>query len=404
MISQGWSGEEPPLRPQPEAHDAAPRRVAIITGTRAEFGLLAPVMRAVDAHPELELAIIAAGVHLLPPALTFREVKEAFPERIADAIPMQTPGKRSRTDDAIALGTGITRFARSFERLRPHWVVVLGDRIEAFAAAAAAAVAGYAVAHIHGGDRAEGIADESMRHAISKLAHLHLAATETSAERLRRMGERTDDVHTVGSPAVDGLDRVEPAPDEAFQALGSPEIVLLFHPVGRHDEEEELSAAHVIQAARAASPRVLALMPNHDPGRTGVARALEAAAAEDQHLRVLEHLPRPQFVALLKRLAADPRGLILGNSSAGLIEAAVLGLPAVNVGPRQNGRERPPSVIHADRDHPDELARAIQHARTLDRCTLHHPYGDGRTAERIAALLARTDPQDPARLRKRCTY
>ncbi|TVQ62161.1 MAG: UDP-N-acetylglucosamine 2-epimerase (hydrolyzing) [Phycisphaerales bacterium] len=406
MISQGWSGEEPAIRPEHGSPASGPRRVAVVTGTRAEFGLLAPVMRAVEAEPRLELAIVASGTHLLPPALTFREVKEAFPDRIADAVPMQTPGRRTRADDVRAVGVGIARFGRSFERLRPDWVLVLGDRIEAFAAASAASIGGYAVAHVHGGDRAEGVADEAMRHAITKLSHLHLAATETSADRLRRMGERAEDVHTVGSPAADGLAGIEPASDAAYDELGRPEIVVLFHPIGRHDEEEELSASNVLEAACAASERVLALMPNHDAGRTGVARALEAAAAPgaSPRVRLLEHLPRGQFVALLKRLAGDPRGVLVGNSSSGLIEASVLGLAAVDIGPRQGGRERPGSVVHTPSDHPERIAGAIREARAMDRGRSRHPYGDGQAGARIAALLATADPRDPARLRKRCAY
>src|SRR5438105_3875872 len=122
--------------------------------------------------------------------------------------PRQTAGRTSRADEVEGVGTGVARFGRAFQRLAPDWVVVLGDRIEPFAAAAAASIGGYALAHIHGGDRAEGIADEAMRHAISKLAHLHLPATEQSRERLVRMGERPEHIHTVGSPAIDGLEAI----------------------------------------------------------------------------------------------------------------------------------------------------------------------------------------------------
>jgi UDP-hydrolysing UDP-N-acetyl-D-glucosamine 2-epimerase len=406
MIGPGWDGDEPMLRPETRAREpGAPRRVAVVTGTRAEFGLLAPVMHAIDEHPQLELLVIVAGAHLLPPALTFREVKAAFGDRVADAVPMQRPGRRSRSADVAATGAGVARFGRSFDQLEPDWVLVLGDRIEAFAAATAASIGGRAVAHVHGGDRAEGVADEAMRHAITKLSHLHLAATPTSAERIRRMGERHDDVLVVGSPAADGLDRFDPTDDDAYQTLGRPEAVVLFHPVGRHDEEEESAATSVLEAALSANERVLALMPNHDPGRTGIARALEAAAGrEPGRLNVLEHLPRGRFAGLLKRLAHDARGVLVGNSSSGLIEAAVLGLPAVDIGPRQGGRERPSSVVHTDSDRQDAVAEAIARARALDRGRFGHPYGDGRSGERIAHALAEQDPYEPARRRKRCAY
>ncbi|MFN9973571.1 MAG: UDP-N-acetylglucosamine 2-epimerase, partial [Phycisphaerae bacterium] len=179
------------------------KRIAVVTGSRAEFGLLRPVMTAIAAQPTLELAVIAAGSHLLLPANTVHEVKQAF--RVGAVVPMQQPGKHTRIDDAEALGRGIARFARTFYKMNVDCVVVLGDRIEAFAAASAAAIGGIRVAHIHGGDRAEGVADESMRHAITKLAHIHFPASAESAQRILGLGEHPSTVHLVGSPAIDGL-------------------------------------------------------------------------------------------------------------------------------------------------------------------------------------------------------
>jgi UDP-hydrolysing UDP-N-acetyl-D-glucosamine 2-epimerase len=389
MIGDAWSGE--PRRQPTRARGERPRRVLVVTGSRADFGLLSPVMRAIDAHPELELRVVAAGSHLLPPAQTFREVKAAFV--VADVVPMQAAGKRTRLDDAEAAGRGISRFARSFAHLEPDWVLVLGDRIEAFAAASAASIAGIGLAHVHGGDRAEGVADEAMRHAITKLAHLHLAATPASAERITRMGERPEHVHVVGSPAIDDLGAIEPLDDETFVELGSPTVCFLMHPIGRTLEHEEHAAAGALEALQA--ERVLAIAPNHDPGRTGIERAIKSAG-----VRCVEHLARPRFVALLKRLATTG-GLIVGNSSAALIEAAALRLPAVDIGSRQAGRERPPSVVHAD-EH--DVADAIVRARAIDRAALTHPYSDAGAGTRIAALLASVDPHDAGLIRKRNAY
>lgn len=398
MIGDGWDGD-PAARPGPEPRPASRRRIAVITGSRADFGLLQPVMRAVQTHPKLELAIIAAGAHLIQPANTYRDVKLFAAELqtpIADAVPMQTAGKTGRLEDAEALGAGVSRFARAFGRLRPDWVVVLGDRIEAFAAASAASVGGIALAHIHGGDRAEGVADEAMRHAITKLAHLHLAATAQSAERIKRMGERPEHIHTVGSPALDGLDAVPPLADEAFAGLGSPDTVFLMHPVGRTDEAEEHVAATALGAL--AGRRVIALEPNADPGRTGIARAIATSA-----VRSFSHIPRERFVGLLKRLAAS-RGVLVGNSSAALIEAAALGVRAVDIGPRQAGRERFANVVTAADESGPAVARALAAALALDPSPVGPGLGDGRAGPRIAALLAATDPHDERLLRKRCAY
>ncbi len=394
MIGDGWTDCKDELardrRPTPDA----PRRVAIVTGTRAEFGLLKPVMDAVRDRPEQELLVIAAGSHLIQPAETFREIKKRF--EVADSIPMQTVGKTGRWADVEALGRGVARFGRSFERLAPAWVVVLGDRIEALAAASAASVGGIAVCHIHGGDRAVGVADEAMRHAITKLAHLHLPASEQSAERIKRMGERPEHVRVIGSPAIDGLEHVDAMDDATFEELGSPELVLLTHPIGRTDEAEEHAASLTLEALGDA--RTLALHPNHDPGREGVMRALLGAGGK---VMLVKHLDRARFVALLKRVGASG-GAMLGNSSAGLIEAGALGCPALNIGARQNGREHGSNVVHAV-EGVDAIREGLEEARSLAG-PFTRPFGDGGAGPRAAAALSEIDPQRPGMIRKHCAY
>lgn len=378
------------------------RRVAVVTGSRADFGLLRPVMRAVRDHAELELLVIAAGSHLVPPAETFRDVRVEF--EIADSIPMQVVGRTTRADDAEAVGRGAARFARSFAGSQPDWVMVLGDRIEVLAAASAASVGGWPIAHIHGGDRAEGIADEAIRHAVTKLAHLHLAATPGSAERIVRMGERADYVHVVGSPAVDDLADIAPMSDAAFADLGRPQVVVLLHPLGRSSEQEEHVASMVLEAL--SSLRVLALEPNHDPGREGIVRAIRLSGEQRESVRTAGHMPRANFVGLLKRLARGgdrgaAAGALVGNSSAGLIECAAIGCPVVNIGARQGGREHGPNVIHVG-ESAEAVAAALSRAKALVLDPARHPYGDGFSGRRIADLLARTD--GAPLLRKRCAY
>lgn len=396
MIGDGWTDTNEQrardARPTPDR----PRRIAVVTGTRAEFGLLTPVMHAVRDRPDCELLVIAAGAHLVQPALTFHEVKAKFP--VADSIPMQTAGRVGRAHDVEALGKGIARFGRSFDRIRPDWVVVLGDRIEAFAAAAAASIGGFAVAHLHGGDRAEGVADEAMRHAITKLAHLHLPATETSADRIRRMGEPDANIIIVGSPAIDGLAAIEPLDDAAYAELGSPKAVVLFHPVGRTDELEE-HATHAVLEALEGVP-TLALHPNLDPGRNGIMRALVNAPA---HVRVQAHLERTRFIALLKRVAAQ-RGGLVGNSSAGLIEAAALGCPTVDIGDRQAGRERCDALTAHAPESPEKIRAAFNRITANRPAHWTHPYGDAHAGPRAARALAERDPTAHTLLRKRCTY
>jgi len=374
--------------------------ICVVTGTRAECGLLEPVMRAIQRDARLRLQVIVAGAHLLPPAFTRREIEAHF--RIDASVYMQAPDRTGRAADAIALGRGVSGFADAFERLAPEWVVVLGDRIEAFAAAAAASVGGVGLAHIHAGDRAEGVADEAMRHAISKLAHLHLAATRQSAERLEKMGESRDTIRVVGSPAIDGLDDIPPLDDDAFADLGSPQVVLLLHPAGRADAEERAACERALRALEGRS--VLALHPNHDPGRDAILDALRAAEG-DGRIRLVAHLPRAAFVGLLRRIA-NAGGALVGNSSAGLIEAAAVRCPVVDLGPRQGGRERPGNVVHTDAADAADIARALREATGRDLSTLAHPYGDGGAGPRIASAVAEAGKvRDNAnRLRKRCAY
>ncbi|MFG0306663.1 MAG: UDP-N-acetylglucosamine 2-epimerase [Phycisphaerales bacterium JB040] len=404
MIGPDWAGDER----SGTAEADRPRRVAVVTGSRADYGLLRPVMHAIQTRRDLELLVIASGSHLIQPGLTFYDVKRDFD--VADSVPMQVAGKVGRWADVEAVGKGISRFGRSFRAHAPEWVVVLGDRVEAYAAATAASLGGLALAHIHGGDRAEGVADESMRHAITKLAHLHLAATVTSGERIRKMGERPQDVVVVGSPALDGLASVRPIGDKRWAELGAPDAVLLMHPIGRTDEAEEHATSLVLEALE--GRRVLALHPNFDPGREGVLRAL-VNAGDAVHLE--RHLTRDEFVGVLKRLAeqhADDKpdsrgGVLVGNSSSGLIEAAALGCPTVDIGQRQAGRERAEGLTFWAAEDAEAIRGALDRAAqcdTSDEGGASHPFGDGLAGVRIAEALATHDPHDERRLRKRCAY
>lgn len=339
--------------------------LTIATGSRAEFGLLRSTIDAAIDDARIGLQLVVMGSHFI--AGTHREIKKLGYE-VADEIRMQKRGQVGRVADAEALGRGVQGFARHIESVKPDIVLVLGDRIEAFAAAAASAVAGVRLAHVHGGDRAEGVADESMRHAISKLSHIHLAATEESRQRLIKMGEPDDLVFNIGSPAVDGLHDIQPASD-------APELILLLHPTGDEDGVEQQRMKMLLDATADLSR--LILEPNHDPGRQGIMHAMHEAGIE-----AIGHLPRACFLSRLKGARA-----IVGNSSAGLIEAAVLGTPCVNLGSRQAGREKPGNVIDADFNR-RSIRAAIKKALKMSRHAINHPYGPGGTGKAIIELLA----------------
>ena len=379
-----------------------PRRIVVVTGTRAEWGLLAPVCEAIVARTDVTLDVCAGGAHLLTPSNssddpTIRWV-EASGHRVHSFV-MQRPGETGRLADAAAVGRGMTALTTLFERLSLDFVVVLGDRIEAFAAASAASIGGIRVAHIHGGDRAEGVADEAMRHAITKLAHIHFPASAESAARIERLGEDPARIHLVGSPAVDGIAAIRPAIDHEHAEVGAPDFIFLMHPIGRTDDAEERDAYAVLETL-AARGRVLALQPNSDPGREGIARAIEIVAGRRrEHVRAVHHLLRERFVALLKHASVQA---IVGNSSAALIECAALGVRALNIGDRQRGRERADNVRDVASGDLAGLARELDTLASWHPSGVH-PYLAGGASARIAETLATCDLTAYG-LAKRCTY
>jgi len=368
----------------------AKRIINVITGSRAEFGLMRPLCHAIAKHEALQLRLVATGTHLITGSIA--DIDAEFD--VAARLPMQESDKVGRSADVRALSRGVAGLGEDLAHAQPDFVVVLGDRIEAMAGALAGSVGGVRVAHLHGGDRAEGVADEAMRHAISKLAHLHFPATAQSRRRLIRMGEDRDTVFNVGSLAIDGLREVEPMPDAQLQQLGVPPdrspTLVMQHPVGASDDDERQWMTDTL-AATSDRPRIV-FAPNRDPGSEGIRAAIAAAG-----MTPIEHLPRAQFIGLLKRAAA-----IVGNSSAALIECATLKLPAVNVGPRQRGREMPRHVVNCAYGRAAVHA-ALEQAMTADLSRMRHPYGDGRTAECIAEHLA-TVPLDRVPLRKCNAY
>ena len=348
-----------------------PLRLAIVTGTRAEYGLLRSTLDAAAAHPRAEPLLIATGLHLSI------GTEKHITHPIAARVPMQRPGETGRAADAEAVGRGITGLNTAYDELAPDVVLVLGDRIEAFAAASAAAIRGIQLAHVHGGDIARGVADDLLRNAISQLAQHHFPGTAASAARLRAMGIGAERIYAVGSPAADGLHEVQPAADPR-------DLLILHHPSGLPPEEEQRQAAAVLQAARAVARRrgwrIGLCTGNRDAGADSVAAAFVDVAPEER----LDNLPRPRF---LRELAGAR--VLVGNSSAGLIEAAVLRVPNVCVGTRQHGRETPPNTLRVAEVDAAAIEAAIEEAAALERGVLTHPYGDGQTGRRIVDRLVR---------------
>jgi UDP-hydrolysing UDP-N-acetyl-D-glucosamine 2-epimerase len=310
-------------------------------------------------------------------------------------------------------GRATAGLAEAFEKLGPDIVMVVGDRVEAFAAATAGHLSGRVVAHVHGGDRALGQVDDALRHAITKLAHVHFAATAGSAQRIVKLGEDPWRVHQVGSPGVDGittdawpLERCVAAIDDASRMLATKHVpratplrerryaLLLLHPTDADDELEYERADKLFHSAISIPfDHVLTLYPNNDPGSGGILRCWDALHRRKYHM-LPEQLSRRLFVKSLSRgvFLGLLRGaaVLAGNSSSGIIEAASFGTPVIDVGPRQSGRERGANVttVPFHRSAIRAALAEVWNGGEPIRYGKKNPYGRGDTARRIARVLA----------------
>lgn len=386
----------------PRNHTAN-RNVCFVTGTRAEFGLMQGVLAAIDNHPKLTLQLLATGMHLDPAhGDGLRAIRQSG-SKIDRVIPWPSNSGRDRVTTAKNTGAAVTAMAGAFAEIKTDIVLVVGDRVEAFAAASAGHLSGLPVAHVHGGDRAAGQMDDSLRHAISKLAHIHFPATRQSAERLRKMGEDDWRIHRAGSPGLDQI-RARAATVQAVRAAFGPVrrhkfALLVLHPIDA-DAELELRRARLALSAVASIPydRIVIVYPNNDPGTGGIIRAWEGV--KDDRVILRRDVPRRIFLALMRDAA-----VLVGNSSSGIIEAASFGTPVVDIGPRQAGRERGANVINV----PYQSARIKAALSRLwnegkpRRFTSGNIYGGGGAARIIASTLSRVRIDDRL-LRKVIAY
>lgn len=375
------------------------RKICYITGTRADFGLMEGTLKAIAADPRLELSLVVTGMHLLARyGHTVDDIVAAgLPVRAR--IPVQMDPATGATM-ARNIGLMLAGMVDALEAIGPDLVLLLGDRGEMLAGALAAIHLNIPVAHVHGGERS-GTVDEPVRHAISKLAHYHFAATEEAAARLVRMGEAPAQVHVTGAPGLDGLTALARS-DRAALCAGAglradlPLALLVFHPVLQEAGEAGVQTRHLVEALRARAMQVVALMPNSDAGSDAVRAAL-AGYEGSAGVHLATHFARERFVSWMA--AAD---LMIGNSSAGIIEAASFGTPVLNIGSRQGLRERNANVSDVAAE-PAALDAAIGAALARGRLPCHNLYGDGASAQRIAALLAAL-PCDAAVLMKSNAY
>lgn len=376
------------------------RRIVYVSGTRADFGLMRTALQAMAADERLDLSVLVTGMHLSDEfGGTWREV-EAAGLPIAARVPVDVT-TRSRASMATSLGEAVIGMTQALQTPRPDAVIVLGDRGEMLAAAIVCLHLGLPVFHVHGGERS-GTVDEPMRHAISKMATWHLVTTEGSRERLVRMGERPEAITVTGAPGLDGL--VASAAADAGPLLtslglrpGLPFALVLFHPVVQQAEEAAGQTRALASAVRATGLQVLWLAPNSDAGSAAIADEARALLAGGNGSAFVVHLSREQFATAMRHCA-----VMAGNSSAGIIEAASFGTPVVNVGERQNLRERNRNVNDCGNDE-QAIRQALHRALAHGRYPAENVYGSGDAARRMVRAVA-TAPLDAQWLHKVNTY
>jgi len=386
------------------------RKIAVITGTRAEYSYLKPLISAIKDDSDLELMLYVTGMHLLKEyGYTIQEIiKDGF--EIKRTIDMGVKSKNTDLDLAVSIGKGIIEFAKAFKEDKPDIVVVFGDRIEPFAATVAAVAMNIPVAHIGGGDVALGDIDDSLRHAITKLAHLHFTSTKLSKERVLKLGEEPWRVFHVGALCLDTILNTELIPKNTlfkkYNLPDKPFILVSYHPVTT-EWKEAVEQIHtvldaVITVAIKENMEVVVIYPNAYPGGYEMVEFLRDFATKYRNVHIFKNLPHIEYISLLSYSS-----VFVGNSSSGIIEAPSLGIPYVCVGIRQQGRERAKNVIDVKCDK-EEIIKAIEKAlydkeflSIVKRC--ESPYGDGKASKRIIDVLKKIKI-DKKLLQKKMTY
>ena len=385
------------------------RKVCVVVGSRANYSSIKSAMRAIREHPELTLQLVVGASALLDRYGTVLDVieRDGFEpdEKVFMLIEGETPGTMAKST-----GLGLLELPTAFDRLQPDVVITVGDRFETMATALAATYMNIPLAHTMGGE-VSGNIDESIRHAVTKFAHVHFPACTDAGERIVRMGEDPATVHVVGCPRMDLVAEViaQPAENgsnglsEIFERgvggtfrLDQPFLLVSQHPVTTEYGDGERQIAATLKAVQALELPAIVLWPNADAGSEHVARGIRKFREheDDSRLHFFKNLPTNDYIRLMARTAC-----LIGNSSSAIREGSFIGTPAVNIGGRQVGRQRGSNIVDVEYA-TDEIADAVR--QQVEHGSYGHEpiYGDGRAGERIADILSDVE----VRLEKRMTY
>ena len=366
------------------------RKICVVTGSRAEYGLLRWVLEGIKNNPELELQLAVTGMHLSPKfGETYKSIEEDGFE-IDHRIPILTD-QDTPTAISEAIGRGTAGFAHAFELLQPDLVVVLGDRFEIFSAATAALIACIPLAHIHGGEVTQGAIDDSIRHSITKMSHLHFVANETYRRRVIQLGESPSHVFDVGGLGVDCISKTELISKKELEAdldfhFQDRNLIVTFHPVTLEAKEVSLQFSELLKGLESFPELGLIFThPNADSGNSAISSMISDFVTTHPNAKAFDSLGSARYLSCLSCVDG-----IIGNSSSGLLEAPTFRIGTINIGSRQTGRLISSSVINCAPDE-QEIVIAIQKLLSNDfreKLPLTvNPYGQPGASDRIVQII-----------------
>lgn len=371
------------------------RKICVFTGTRAEYGLLYWLIKGINDDPDLALELIVAGMHMSPEfGLTYKSIEEdgfRISKKIESLMSSDTSVGISKS---IALG--VMSMAEALDELKPDMLVLLGDRYEVFAAATAAMVARIPIAHMHGGESTEGVIDESIRHSVTKMSHLHFTSTETYRNRVIQLGEGADKVYNVGALGIENINCLKLLSKEDFERsiefrLGKKNLLITFHPVTLENSSSKSQFSALLEAVdEMADTNLIFTKANADTdGRIINELIDEYVSRNPERSKAFHSLGQLRYLSCLQYIDA-----VVGNSSSGLIEVPSFGKPTVNIGDRQKGRVRGGTVIDCLPHFSaikDALNRALDQKFAESIKGIINPYGQQNASEKILTVLKEID-------------